>query len=154
MDSVKHLFENRYFSASVRIVLGALFIYSSLDKIANTAEFAKIVHNYHLLPEFSVNLFAMALPWAELLTGVLLLTGKYSKGAALLYTFMLVIFIIALLQAALRGININCGCFSLKGGETSDVWLRILLDLIMLFFSFNLYLAVPVEKEVLVQPQN
>jgi len=154
MNSLRQLFENKYFGSAVRIILGALFVYSSLDKIANTAEFAKIVHNYHLLPEFAVNLFAMALPWTELLTGVLLITGKYTKGALLLYSFMLCIFMIALLQAAIRGININCGCFSVRAGEDSNIWLRVFLDLIMLFFSFNLYIAVPVEEEVLVQAQN
>ena len=33
-----------------RLVLGGVFIYASLDKIAHPAEFAKAIGNYHVLP--------------------------------------------------------------------------------------------------------
>ncbi len=134
-------FQNKYFSILVRVILGGILIYSSLDKIDNRAEFIKIVNHYHILPAVVVNLFAITLPWVELLTGLFLIVGKYVKAASLLYSILLVVFIIALLQAELRGININCGCFSLKADEDSNLWLRMFLDLIMLFFSVNLYLS-------------
>lgn len=141
-------FQNKYFSILVRIILGAILIYSSLDKIDNRVEFIKIVNHFHILPAVVVNLFAITLPWVELLTGLFLIVGKYVKAASLLYSVLLVVFIVALLQAELRGINTNCGCFSLKAGEDSNLWLRMFLDLIMLFFSVNLYLTAP-ESDVI-----
>ncbi len=136
---MKKLFENKYFSAAVRIILGGIFIYSSLDKIANPEAFTKIILNYKTLPILFVNALAIFLPWIELLTGVFLIIDKWVKSSLLIYTTLLVIFIIALSQALLRGLDISCGCFSVAPSSTSDVWLRIVLDIVMLFFSINLY---------------
>lgn len=135
------IFHNKYFAVACRIILGVLFVYASLDKIANLHDFAKIIHNYKLLPVLLENLLAIILPWLEFITGILLITGKYIKGSLLIYSSLLVIFLIALTQAQLRGLDISCGCFSVKPSSTSDVWLRIFLDLIMLYFSINLYIA-------------
>jgi len=47
----------------------------------------------------------------------------------------------------IRGLDISCGCFSVKPSSTSEVWLRIIEDFIMLFFSVNLYLNLPPDEE-------
>jgi uncharacterized membrane protein YphA (DoxX/SURF4 family) len=145
---LRQLFQNKYFNFSIRFVLAAIFIYSALDKIDDRAGFIKIVNYYHLLPVSLVNIFAITLPWLELLTAIFLLVGKYVKAASLIYSALLVIFIIALFQAAVRGISINCGCFSLKGDEVSNLWLRIFQDFILLFLSINLYLVSPADESV------
>ncbi|MDH3555163.1 MAG: DoxX family membrane protein, partial [Deltaproteobacteria bacterium] len=49
----------------LRIVLGWVFIYASLDKIRHPDLFAEAVYNYQLLPEVAVNLVAICLPWVE-----------------------------------------------------------------------------------------
>jgi uncharacterized membrane protein YphA (DoxX/SURF4 family) len=133
------LFENKIFSVSVRIILGGLLMYASMDKIANMGDFAKIIHNYKLLPVGLENLLAIFLPWLEFITGFCLVTGKFNKGSLLIYNVLLVIFIIALSQALIRGLDINCGCFSVNPSSTSEVWLRIIEDFVMLFFSYNLF---------------
>lgn len=152
---MKKLFQNKYFNFSIRLFLAAVFIYSALDKIDDRAGFIKIVNYYHVLPVSFVNIFAITLPWLELLTAVFLLVGKYVKAASLIYSSLLVIFIIALFQAAVRGISINCGCFNVKSGETSNLWLRIFEDFVLLFFSINLYLVAPEDEKVFkTQTQN
>ena len=140
------LFQHRNFILALRIILGAIFMYASMDKMANPQEFAKIIHNYHILPVQLVNLLAIFLPWIELLTGLFLAVGKWEKASALIFSTLLVIFIIALAQALVRGLDISCGCFSVKPSTTSEVWLRIIEDLGMLFFSVNLYRFLPAEK--------
>ena len=71
---MKRLLENtighRYFLLGVRIVLGFIFIFASIEKIAQPEEFAKAITNYRLLPTPAVNLFAIVLPWVELLAGL------------------------------------------------------------------------------------
>jgi len=136
---MKKIFENKYFAASVRIILGAIFVYASLDKIANPQAFADIINNYRVLPVQLVNPLAIFLPWLEFITGLFLISGKWVKGSLLIYSTLLVIFIIALSQALIRGLDISCGCFSVQPTTTSNVWLRIIEDLIMLFFSVKLY---------------
>jgi uncharacterized membrane protein YphA (DoxX/SURF4 family) len=143
------LFTNKYFALLTRIVLGGIFMYASMDKLANMGDFAKIIYNYKMLPVELVNLLAIFLPWLEFIVGFCLVIGKYEKASILLYSFMLIIFIIALTQALVRGLDISCGCFSVKPSTTSEVWLRIVEDIIMLFFSVNLYLNLPEEEIVI-----
>lgn len=143
---LSRLFTNKIFSLLVRVVLGALFIYSSMDKIANMPDFAKIILNYKILPVELVNLMAIFLPWLEFVTGLLLVIGKFERAALVIYTTLLVIFILALSQALVRGLDISCGCFSVEPSTTSEVWLRIIEDIVMLFFGINLYLNLPPEE--------
>ncbi len=136
---MEKLFRNKYFYFTVRIVLGGILMYASMDKLANMPDFAKVIHNYKLLPISFENLLAIFLPWLEFVIGFCMVVGKFNKGSLLIYYLLLIIFIIALTQALIRGLDINCGCFSVKPSSTSEVWLRIVEDLIMLFFSINLY---------------
>ena len=114
---------NQFFKGPIilicRIVLGGIFIYASLDKIAHPAEFAKAIGNYHALPFGLENLLALTLPWLELLAGVALITGVMIDGAAIMVIIMNIIFIFAISQALARGISIECGCFSVttEGGD-------------------------------------
>ncbi len=140
------IFTNKYFAILVRVGLGALFIYASMDKIANMTDFAKIIHNYKILPVSLENLLAIFLPWLEFVTGLCLIIGKFERGALFITSSVLVVFIIALSQALIRGLDISCGCFSVKPSSTSEVWLRIIEDIFMLFFSVNLYLNLPPEE--------
>jgi len=57
----------------------------------------------------------------------------------LIYNVLLVIFIIALVQALIRGLDISCGCFSVNPSSTSEVWLRVVEDIALLFVSFMLF---------------
>jgi uncharacterized membrane protein YphA (DoxX/SURF4 family) len=140
------LFTNKYFALLVRVVLGALFIYASMDKIANMPDFAKVILNYKILPVQLVNLMAIFLPWLEFVIGLCLVIGKFERASLIIYTAMLVVFMIALSQALIRGLDISCGCFSVEPSSTSEVWLRIIEDIVMLFFSVNLYLNLPPEE--------
>lgn len=140
------LFENRKFVVFARIVLGAIFVYASFDKMANPESFLKIIHNYRILPVQLENPLAIFLPWMEFFTGIFLIVGKWEKGALLIYNILIVIFVVALSQALLRGLDISCGCFSVNPSSTSDVWLRIIEDIIALFFSVNLYRYFPQEN--------
>lgn len=123
-------------------------MYASMDKLANLSDFAKIIYNYKILPVELVNLLAVFLPWLEFIVGLCLVIGKFEKASLLLYSFMLFIFLIALTQALVRGLDISCGCFSVEPSTTSEIWLRIIEDIIMLFFSINLYLNLPDEEPV------
>ena len=141
------LFANKKFLIFVRLVLGGLFIYSSMDKLANMPDFAKVIHNYRLLPVGLENLLAIFLPWLEFITGLFLLIGRFTKGAALIYSAFLCIFIVALTQALIRGLDISCGCFSVKPSTTSEIWLRIVEDIVMLYFSISLYRYTTFDQE-------
>ena len=113
----------QYFKGPVviisRLILGAVFIYASWDKIMNPDDFAKAIGNYHVLPFGLENLLALILPWLELFTGICLIIGVMVDGATILVVLMNIVFIFAISQALGRGISIECGCFSVttEGGD-------------------------------------
>jgi Methylamine utilisation protein MauE len=135
---IRRLFENTNFVIAARVVLGAIFMYASFDKLANPQAFADIIGNYHVLPVQFVNPLAIFLPWLELLTGLFLIVGKWVEGSLLIYSALFVVFILALGQALIRGLDISCGCFSVNPSSTSDVWLRIIEDIAILAVSIGL----------------
>jgi uncharacterized membrane protein YphA (DoxX/SURF4 family) len=118
-----------------RMILGAVFIYASWDKIADPAEFAKAVGNYLILPQFLVNPVAWALPWLEMVCGVCLVIGWITRGSALLIAGLLVIFIAALGYSLFRGLDIQCGCFSLTETKSVPLYIDIVRDALLLVMA-------------------
>ena len=119
-----------------RIFLGFLFIYASLEKILQPEEFAKKVGYYKALPFGLENLLAIVLPWTELIVGICLLAGLFVDGAALLSIIMMLVFILAISQAMLRGIDITCGCFKVSADSEKLGLHTIIRDIIFLIMSF------------------
>ena len=119
-----------------RIFLGFLFIYASLEKILQPEEFAKQVGYYKALPIGLENLLAIVLPWTELIVGICLLAGLLVDGATLLSIIMNLVFILAISQAMLRGIDITCGCFKVSADSEKLGLHTIIRDIIFLIMSF------------------
>ena len=64
----------------------------------------------------AVLLLAVTLPWLEVVVGLMLVTGFWRREAATVTAGLLVVFVVAVSLALLRGIDIeNCGCFSVSG---------------------------------------
>ena len=113
---MKIVFQNPILILMIRLFLGGLFIYTSLDKITDPQSFSRDISNYHIIPFGLENSMAVILPWLELFIGLGLILGCLVDGAALVSMSLLVIFIVAIGSAILRGYNIECGC-GLKEGE-------------------------------------
>ncbi len=123
-----------------RLILGAVFIYASLDKIMNPDDFAKAIGNYHVLPLGLENLLALVLPWIEMLTGLCLIIGVMVDGATILIILMNIVFIFAISQALARGISIECGCFSVSSEGGDNIGLQtILRDIGYLLLAYVVY---------------
>ncbi|MBC2709470.1 MAG: DoxX family membrane protein [Desulfosarcina sp.] len=116
----------------VRIVLGAVFLFSCTGKIADPAAFAAIVANYQILPPTLVSATAVIFPWIEAVCGLALVFGRFEKGAALLVSLMMVVFIGIILYNGYRGLNIACGCFSLAANAPSNIAVDTLRNLFIL----------------------
>ena len=121
------------------IALGGVFVYASLDKIADPRAFAKIVYHYQVIgPSATLgfvpaNLVAVVLPWLELICGVLLVAGPWRREAAAVTAAMLAVFVAAVGSTLARGIDIrNCGCFALDESGRAAGWMLIAGDLALL----------------------
>jgi uncharacterized membrane protein YphA (DoxX/SURF4 family) len=77
------------------------------------------------------------LPWLELISGMMLIFGIKLKANSIITGGLLIIFIIAVFSAMMRGLNINCGCFSNK--ITIVGWNKILENTGLLLLAIALY---------------
>ena len=108
------------FALVARMILGAVFIYASIEKILNPAAFAKAVYNYQILPEGLINLTAIVLPCLELILGIFLIIGLFREGSLGLVTFLLLVFFGSMVFNLARGLDIHCGCFSMSTDGTNN----------------------------------
>ncbi len=132
----------------LRIILGGIFVYASIDKFLHPAAFAEMIYNYQILPDVLINLSALILPWLELFIGVCLIAGKWMPGAAFLLNVLLLIFFAALLFNLYRGININCGCFSTSAtpSEADSMLTDVIRDAVFLAMAIYLFIEVYIEN--------
>ncbi|MBI4794512.1 MAG: cyclic nucleotide-binding domain-containing protein [Deltaproteobacteria bacterium] len=110
-----------YLSAAGRLLLGFIFISFALSKIMRPAVFALNVVDYGMMPSWGVNLWALTLPWAELVVGLFLILGIRTRAAATLIGAMNIIFIVGLVNAIFHHLPINCGCVG-EVGEPVNWW--------------------------------
>lgn len=113
----------KYVILLARLIIGGLFIYASIHKIADPAAFSVSIRNYLVLPPAWSNLCALMLPWIEVVAGSLLILGILTKPSALLTTGMLGVFLAAIIHAYSIGLNIDCGCFSSAAASEGKIGL-------------------------------
>lgn len=119
-----------------RLVLGGTFIYASIDKILHPDQFAHIIYNYKLFPHFSITAIAVILPWFELISGLLLIAGIFTRTNAILQGLLLCMFIMALGINLIRDVDINCGCTSTDLSRSSNLLEMIFRDILLLIPAF------------------
>jgi uncharacterized membrane protein YphA (DoxX/SURF4 family) len=127
-----------YLSVVCRVLLAAIFISFALSKIMRPAVFALNVVDYNLTPAWGVNLWSLALPWAELVVGLFLLLGIRTRAAATLIGAMNVIFIVGLVNAILHHMPINCGCVGEVGEPVN--WWKVMKNTGMLIMCIQIFL--------------
>jgi uncharacterized membrane protein YphA (DoxX/SURF4 family) len=135
INYINRIRQSDYLSLAFRVVVGIVFLFTGLTKVVAPGDFALTIQNYQIIPEISTNLIAVLLPWLEIFGGILLLSGLFGRGSALLLAALTIVFIIALTSAYLRGLNIECGCYGQGTKITLD---KILLDVGLLLACLHL----------------
>jgi uncharacterized membrane protein YphA (DoxX/SURF4 family) len=113
-----------------RLLLGVIFIYAGYSKIfqpntnlwpyfilkfsisMNLSNFATQVEAFKMLPDWGVQFVAHALPFTEIVLGLLVLIGWRLRIWAPVLTLIMFGFTFVVLRAYLLHMNINCGCFA------------------------------------------
>jgi protein-disulfide isomerase len=121
----------------VRVVLAAVWGWAALAKIGDPRRFVQVVRAYDATPEWLSKAIGYGLPTLELVLAVLLLIGLITRYAAIVSAALLVVFLVGIVQAAARGLEIQCGCFGGGGGPSTSTsyTLDILRDLGLLALS-------------------
>jgi uncharacterized membrane protein YphA (DoxX/SURF4 family) len=99
-----------------QIVIGILFAWAALAKLGQLEAFATQVHNFRLVPVALENLVALTLPWIELLAALALILNVRARSGAVVVTALLAVFTVGVLQAMIRGLDFECGCFGTSDG--------------------------------------
>ncbi len=136
---MKYNNKNQLFMMIIRVVLGVVFIYASIDKILFPARFAEIIYHYKVLPIEMLNIIAILIPWLEAGLGLLLIFDIWTDMASLILGVLSFVFILLIVSAMIRGLNIQCGCFSLDNKESVVGTQRIIEDLIITVGCFILF---------------
>ncbi len=125
----------------MRLVLGVMLLVSSLPKMAAPRGFKQTVRAFDFSPEWVTKGVAYTLPTLELLLGVLLLLGLITRFAAALSAICMFVCLLALVQAAIRSLDVRPAIFNVGGvsQSTGFIW-QIPLALFLLACAVYLFL--------------
>lgn len=101
----------RWISTAVRLALAAAVLRSGVHAMADLPASARAVRSYDMLPELAVVPVGYGLPIVEAILGVLLLLGLLTRPAATALGMVLLGFLAGIVQAWVRELPIECGCF-------------------------------------------
>ncbi|MCI0420139.1 MAG: DoxX family protein [Acidobacteria bacterium] len=96
----------------LRFLLGLVFLYASVGKIFNPKGFAENLMAYQIFdsPQLLKHI-AVTLPWVEWFCGIFLVLGVFVRSVSALTTLLLFLFLVGMVSALWRGLEIHCGCF-------------------------------------------
>jgi putative oxidoreductase len=123
-----------YFLA--RFILGGIFIYAAIYKIAFPRVFANVVVSYRLVPDQIAVWIAFFLPWIELGLGIAVIVGVRIREATIIICSLLVFFLAIAVPKSLVGSLKECGCFPKNSFlATTDIHWILVRDSVFLSFG-------------------
>ncbi len=128
-----------------RLILGGVLLVAGALKVTDPYASATSVRAYQILPIDLANFLGFVLPFIEVAIGIFLIVGIWVRLAAIAGGALMIMFIIAIGQAWIRGISLDCGCFG-KGGLLANdelpVWtytIEIARDIALLIVAGYLF---------------
>ncbi len=116
MKKLKLFLTHRWTVRFCQIGIGLLFAAAALAKLGDLHSFQEEIHNFKILPVAVENLAAMTLPWIELVAALALILGIRARSGALVAASLMAVFLVAVVVAMARGLDIECGCFGTADG--------------------------------------
>ncbi len=114
----------------VRVLLGAVLLAAGALKVGHAPDLAASIAGFRLLPAAITGPLALALPYVELLLGLYLVAGLFTRVVAAIAAAQFVLYSGAIASAVLRHIPANCGCFG-PGDATVADWPHVAFDLLL-----------------------
>lgn len=108
-----------------RQVLGWVLLVAGVLKIMDVTGTASNVRAYQWpLPFWMTETIAWVMPVLEIVVGLMLVLGLFTRVAGALGALAMLVFVVAIASVWARGIAIDCGCFGTGGAKpTIDPWL-------------------------------
>lgn len=114
-----------------RLLLALVFLIAGASKIAHPWTFVHTVEGYNMMPSALTRPLGLALPWVEVVLGLYLLVGLFTRIAAGATAALLAVFVVALAVQIARGRGGSCGCVvgidnpiitAFVGGDSVGAW--------------------------------
>jgi uncharacterized membrane protein YphA (DoxX/SURF4 family) len=124
-QKVKDFLLGPYPTLVSRFVLGAIMFLAGLTKLGVPDTMAASIRAYEIpLPSWLVSTMSVGLPILEVGLGIWLIVGLFTRFSGGLGAALMAVFTVAITQAWLRGLDIDCGCFA--GAEANSLGLGIM----------------------------
>ena len=143
---MKQFLLNRWIQIILRLVVGGVFLYAGVTKVQHPMNFADSIATFQMLPRQWINVTAMALPPFEIIVGLMLMSGWKVRPAAFAVFVMTVVFAMALSQALIRGLEVDCGCFGSGKPSVLKTWASLGRDILLMAASMWLYAVSSMRK--------
>lgn len=117
----------------IRFIIGGVFIWAGAIKVLDPFSFFEAVKAYDIIPDYMLIPFALHIPWIEVICGISLLLGFWTRSSGFIILLLLLSFLTALGVNISRGADFSCGCFGIEG-QYSLHW-AFVQDMILIVFS-------------------
>jgi len=100
-----------FIALALRLICAAVFLLAASMKLSNPQSFTESIVGFGFLPDHLTVLATFVVPWMEVVTGLLLLTGLWTRSAAFVYCLLIAAFWVLIYWALDQGKSVDCGCF-------------------------------------------
>lgn len=133
-----------WLSTLARLALGVVWIIAGAQKVGDPAGFVRATRAYDATPEWLTKATGYGLPYLEIAVGVLLIIGIGTRLLGIVSALLFVVFLVGIIQASVRGLKIECGCFggggTLEENQDTTYTIDIIRDAAMLIGALFLVL--------------
>ncbi|MCH6257346.1 hypothetical protein MLD52_12370 [Puniceicoccaceae bacterium K14] len=119
--------------------VGIAFVYAGTLKLMDLEGFVSSILTYGVFDFGQSVIIASWVAPLEVIAGLGVLLKRTRSGGSFILTALLVVFLVMIFQAYMRGLEIDCGCFGGDGSEESDYLGLIVRDKFMLFSLVGAY---------------
>lgn len=98
------------------MLVGIVLLVAGLLKITDVQGMVVAINAYQIFPLNVIDVLAWVIPATEIIIGILLILGMFTRFAAIIASLMFISFICGISWAWSQGYSIDCGCFG-GGGQ-------------------------------------
>lgn len=135
---IKRILTSEYLALVLRLFVGYYFVYASMSKIPLPAQFAEVMATYRMLPYPFIKVFALLVPWAELVCGLFIIIGLRTRATALIIMLFYLSFNVLIALNVIIDAPITCGCYDTVGEPVS--WKKVGKNTLWFLFTLQVFL--------------